>query len=274
MGQYPPGSLFKVVIALAALETGRIDYRTTFVCNGKLDVGNAVFNCWKRDGHGPMHVENAIVESCNVFFYNTGLLLGVERIGEYARRFGFGERTGIELPGEAKGFVPSRAWKRTEKKESWYAGDTANLSIGQGYLLVTPLQIARLYASIANGEWLVEPHLLKRIDNARPEDYKKIRLRIKRKNIGLIKKGLRGVIEDENGTGLRAWSSIVSISGKTGTAQAGGGLKSHAWFAGYAPSEDPKIAFVIFLEHGGSGGDAAALIGRKAVEYWYKNRNR
>lgn len=272
MGQYPPGSLFKIVLALAGLETEKIGPLTTFTCRGSLDIGDTGFNCWNLDGHGPMDVKNAIIESCNIFFYNTGLLLRVEKICEYAKRFGLGERTGIELLGEMKGFVPSRAWKRAKYNERWYAGDTANLSIGQGYLLVTPLQLVRLYSIVANGGRLVEPHLLKRLGDREVSGHKDVQLKIKKENIELVKSALKGVVEDRNGTGFRAWSDIVSISGKTGTAQTGDIIDTHAWFAGFAPSEDPKISFVIFLERGGSGGDMPALMASKAVEYWFKNK--
>jgi len=268
MGQYPPGSLFKIVVAMAGLETGKLHQEKTFFCSGRLNVGAGRFNCWNRDGHGAMDLEMGIIQSCNVYFYNVGMLVGMEKICEYARQFGFGRKTGIGLFGEEEGFVPSRAWKRAEKKGRWYAGDTANLSIGQGYLLVTPLQVVRLVSCIANGGVLVEPYILKGAAGG----HTKTDLRLKKKNIDLVKKGMKGVVEADGGTGFRAWSSVVSISAKTGTAQAGGSLKSHAWFAGFAPSDDPKISFVIFLEHGGSGGGVAAMIAKKAVEYWYKNR--
>lgn len=266
MGQYPPGSLFKVVVALAALETGKITPTTTFVCSGRLNVGNGRFHCWNRDGHGPMELRKAITQSCNVFFYNTGLLLGVDEISDYAKRFGFGKRTGIDLFGEIKGFVPTRQWKKTEKGEGWYAGDTANLSIGQGYLLVTPLQVARMMACVANGGDLLEPHVLKK------DSKNKKALKIRQENLRFVRKALRGVVEDDRGTGFRAWSSAVSIAGKTGTSQPGGSRKTHAWFSGFAPAEESEIGFVVFLEHGGSGGDAAAVIARKAIEYWHSHR--
>ena len=276
MGQYPPGSLFKIVIAVAGLESGKIQPGTTFVCKGKLDVGIDEFNCWNRDGHGPMDLENAIIESCNVYFYNVGMLVGLEKICEYACQFGFGKTTGIELLGEESGFVPSRAWKRMEEKQSWFAGDTVNLSIGQGYLLVTPLQVVRMIAIVANGGELVKPHVLTKVGTSnisrRARPIPPVQLKIKKEKIEAVRKAMRGVVEDLDGTGFRAWSNIVSISGKTGTVQIGGSLKTHAWFGGFAPSEKPEISFVIFLEHGGSGGDVAALIAKKAVEYWYRHR--
>jgi len=272
MGQYSPGSLFKIVIALTGLESEKILPDTRFFCQGKMNIGIATFNCWNRDGHGAVDMENAIVESCNVYFYRLGMLLGLEKIGEFARYFGFGKKTGIELYGEMEGFVPSRTWKRVKYGETWYAGDTANLSIGQGYLLVTPLQIVRAFSCVANGGELVEPHILESIGDDNVPRHKNKKLKIKQENIELVKKAMKGVVESGNGTGFRAWSNFVSISGKTGTSQVGGDIKSHAWFAGFAPSENPEVSFVVFLEHGGSGGDIAALIARKAVEYWYKNR--
>jgi len=271
MGQYPPGSIFKIIVALAGLDSGKIGPETSFTCRGKLNIGRGRFRCWNKDGHGHMNLKDAIAQSCNVYFYNAGILLGVAKISEYAREFGLGKKTGIDLWGEAQGFVPSRAWKRINKKEAWYTGDTANLSIGQGYLLVTPIQVAAVFASVANGGRIVGPHILKRPGSG-VDDSKKRDLNIKKEDIELIKRGMKGVVEDADGTGFRAWSDSVSISGKTGTSQAGAGLKTHAWFAGFAPSERPEISFVIFLEHGGSGSDIAALIARKTVEYWYRNR--
>ena len=270
-GQYPAGSIFKVVIALLGLESGKIDSDTTFTCHGALNVGIDVFHCWDRDGHGVVNLKRAIIESCNSYIYNLGILLGVDRISEYAKMLGFGKRTGIELLGEEEGFVPSRSWKRIEKKQAWYAGDTANLSIGQGYLLVTPLQVVRFIACVANGGEFLKPYVLKKIGNKDIKNHKKIKLKIKEENLKLIRDAMRGVVEDEDGTGFRAWSEVVSISGKTATSQVGGDFETHAVFTGFAPSLDPKVSFIIFLEHGGSGGDIASMIARKAVEYWYKN---
>jgi penicillin-binding protein 2 len=271
MCQYPPGSVFKIIIALLGLESERLQPLTTFFCRGRLRVGRDEFYCWKEDGHGLMNLEDAIIHSCNNYFQNTGLLLGADRICEYAMHFGFGKKTCIELFGEIEGFVPSRMWKKAEMKEPWYAGDTANLSIGQGYLLATPLQVACMIASVANGGENVEPHLLKGVNNIEIKGHKNVKLRIKKENLDVVRKAMEGVVEEPDGTGFRAWSELVSISAKTGTAQVGGGLRPHAWFGGFAPSENPEVCFVVFLEHGGSGGDIAALVAKKAVEYWYKN---
>ncbi len=268
MGQYPPGSLFKIAVAMAGLESKKIRSSTSFICYGKFKVGAGRFHCWDRDGHGSMDLQRGIIESCNVYFYNLGLLLGADKIFEYAKEFGFGKKTGIDLQGEEAGLVPSRSWKRMEKGENWYAGDTANFSIGQGYLLVTPLQVARFIAFVANGGMILKPHVLKKRDS----DNRNTDIKLNKKNLNVIRSAMNGVVEDEAGTGARAYSSIVSISAKTGTSQPGGGLETHAWFTGFAPSQKPQISFVIFLEHGGSGGASAAMIARKAVEFWYKNR--
>lgn len=270
MGAYPPGSIFKLVTSIAALESKSVRLDTGFVCGGKLNIGKNEFNCWNRDGHGYVDIEKAIAWSCNVYFYHIGLLTGADKIAEYANLFGLGRKTGIELFGESNGFVPSKEWKKTEKKEIWYPGDTANFSIGQGYLLVTPLQMARMTAGIANGGGLVRPHILKRLGGAGAVNFKTEPLKIAKENINAVKRGMRKVINDPDGTGSGAASGIVSISAKTGTVQVGPGIIPHGWFAGFAPSENPKICFVVFLENGGSGGDAPADIGKLALEYWFR----
>lgn len=272
MGQYPPGSLFKIIVALAALETDKTRPDKIFTCRGKFKVGRGLFNCWNRDGHGPMNLHRAIIESCNIYFYNIGILLGVKNISEYARKFGFGRKTGIELLGELEGLVPDKGWKRIKRNDSWYTGDTANLSIGQGYLLATPLQVVRAIACVANKGELLQPYILDKIGEKNFGVKRSKKLRIKERNLNLVRDAMLGVVEHENGTGGRAWSSKVSICGKTGTSQAGSGQKTHAWFAGFSPTKNPEVAFVIFLEHGGSGGDMSALIARKAIEFWHSHK--
>lgn len=270
MGVYPPGSIFKLVTSIAVLESKSIRPDTGFVCAGKLDIGRDEFNCWNRDGHGYVDLEKAIAWSCNVYFYHTGLLTGADKISEYANIFGLGRKTGIELFGESSGFVPSREWKKMEKKQIWYPGDTANFSIGQGDLLVTPLQIARMIACIANGGILVQPHILKRAGYADAVDVRTEKIKVAKENIDAVKRGMRKVIDDPDGTGRAAASEIVAISAKSGTVQVGPGIMPHGWFAGFAPSENPKICFAVFLENGGSGGDAPAGIAKAALEYWFK----
>ena len=274
MSAYPPGSIFKIITSMAGLESKKITPDTGFVCAGKIKIGRDELNCWNRDGHGYVDLEKAIAWSCNVYFCHVGLLTGADKISEYAGLFGLGRKTGVELFGESSGFVPSREWKKIEKKEVWYPGDTANFSIGQGYLSVTLLQITRMAAVIANSGILVHPHILKRIGNAPVINFRTENLNLKKENIDAVKRGMRRVVEDIDGTGNRAASKIVSISAKTGTVQVGPGISSHAWFVGFAPSEDPKICFAVFLENGGSGGDAPAGIAKLALEYWFeKHKN-
>lgn len=274
MGVYPPGSIFKIITSMAGLETKKIRPDTGFVCAGKLDIGRDEYNCWNRDGHGYVDLSKAIAWSCNIYFYHTALLTGADKINEYAIFFGLGKRTGVELFGESSGFVPSRQWKKVEKKDVWYPGDTANLSIGQGDLLVTPLQMTRMIAGIANGGNLVRPHILKRIGDAGLGGFKMDNLKFAKENIDAVKRGMKLVVKDPDGTGNSLANEMFSVSAKTGTAQAGPGVAPHGWFAGFAPSEKPEIAFVVFLENGGSGGDASAEIAKLALRYWFKNKGK
>jgi penicillin-binding protein 2 len=252
-GIYPPGSVFKVVIASAALETNRISRNTIFNCSGLYTLGNARFACWKEGGHGPQNVVEALMNSCNVFFYNTGRVLGVDNIEHFARLFSFGRRTGLDLPDEAKGIVPGRLWKKAIKKDTWYEGDTINYSIGQGYLLVTPIQVLEMMAVMANKGSIVTPYIVKSIDTTDIANVNKYSIGLKADTIGAVREGLYKVINGENGTGKRARVEGVSIAGKTGTAQNPLG-RTHAWFSGFAPFENSKVCLVVFLEHGGKGG--------------------
>jgi len=254
---YPPGSVFKVVGATAALETGAITPETTFNCPGYLALGRTRFKCWRKTGHGTLPLKEAIKHSCNVYFFRLGLLLGVEKIAEYAELFGFGSRTGIDLPGERRGTLPSRIWKKKRINDSWYKGDTVNYSIGQGYLLCSPLQLARMIAVFANGGYLVRPHLAMKVGdvdvNITSRDY----LGISPENLQTVREGLRKVVNDPRGTGMKAKLGNIVVAGKTGTAQTAK-RKSHGWFIGFAPYEDPQLVVVVFDEYGGKGGYYAA----------------
>jgi len=256
-GLYPPGSVFKPVIATAGLEKKRITAQSTFFCGGKYMLGSAVFACWNEDGHGYQDVTTGLKNSCNVFFYQLGRAVGADDIYNFALKFGYGAPAGIDLPEESAGLVPNKMWKRLIRKEAWFEGDTLNFSIGQGYLLVTPLQVLRMMAAISNGGILVQPYIVKKIDTVEASGGKSRDLGISKKTLDIVKVGLRRVVEDETGTGKRARVEGLSVSGKTGTAQNPNGL-SHAWFAGYAPTDKPKIALVVFIEHGGKGGLEAA----------------
>lgn len=259
---YPPGSVFKPVVAAAALERKRILPEDTFICTGKYQLGAAVFGCWDDEGHGSEDVTEGLKDSCNSFFYQAGRLVGVDDLFNFARRFGYGEPTGIDLPQEAAGLVPNRAWKKLIRKEEWFEGDTVNYSIGQGYVLATPIQVARMTAAIANGGYLVEPYVVKRIGGLEIATARSHNTGMSKRTLDVIKTGLRKVVEDEGGTGRHARVEGLSIAGKTGTAQNPNGI-SHAWFTGYSPIDDPKIAIVVFIEHGGKGGLDAAGFGSR-----------
>ena len=264
-GAHPPGSVFKIVVAIAALETDKFNDKKTFVCNGSYRVGNRTFHCWREKGHGTLNIIEGIKNSCNVFFYQLGLLLGVDTISKYASKLGLGEATGIELPGELKGIVPTVHWKRRKLKEPWFKGETANYSIGQGYLLVTPLQIARSVSVVANGGRLVKPFIVEKIEDIKLEHENSKELGLSKNTMRVVKEGLRQVVNEPRGTGLYARSKDVVISGKTGTAQNPRGA-SHAWFVGFAEFNDPKLCVVVFIEHGGKGGLNPARFTKQIME--------
>jgi len=249
---YPAGSIFKVIVSTAALEAKKINLSTTFVCAGSAIVGKQEFKCWKV--HNEQDLIAAIAHSCNVFFYKTGLLVGAQAIYDYALKFGLHHATGFELPYEASGFIPSPLWRKIYKFKSWYDGDTANLSIGQGEVLVTPIQMARMMAVFANKGYLVTPYIVKGIAGQDISRYqiKKTAFPMKASNIESIRAGLRGVISDSGGTGSVLSSLPVTVAGKTGTAQAPPG-QPHAWFVGFLPFEKPKFVMCVLLEHGGPG---------------------
>jgi penicillin-binding protein 2 len=252
-GTYQPGSVFKIVVATAALDTGRIGRQTRFNCTGSFTLGTGKFACWKEDGHNSQNVVDALMNSCNVFFYNTGKALGIDNIEEYAKIFGFGKITGIDLPGEAKGVVPGRFWKRSIKKDSWYEGDTVNLAIGQGYLLATPMQVLEMISIVANNGKAVKPYIVKRIDASDVSAVSRHDLNFSKIAMSAVRDGLYKVVNATNGTGKRARLEGVAIGGKTGTAENPGGV-THAWFCGFAPLDGAKLSLVVFLEHGGKGG--------------------
>jgi len=257
-GQYPPGSIFKIIVAVAALELKKINLKTSFYCPGFFQLGLRRFGCW--DIHDRENLIEAITHSCNVFFYHTGLLLGVDNIVEYASRFNIGRSTGIDVPYEASGILPSPVWKRLTKFKNWYTGDTVNLSVGQGDLMMTPLQGAVMISAIANGGKIVKPYLVSEIDSKAVLQKKSIPLSLNRDTIKYIRKSLRNVVASASGTAFLL-SSIpqLSVAGKTGTAQAGKGRQPHAWFVGYVPSDKPKLAFCILLEHAGSSRYSCVL---------------
>jgi penicillin-binding protein 2 len=253
-GIYPAGSLFKVVVATAALEN--ITHIPKFFCPGSINIGKRTYKCWNL--HEEEDIVEAIIHSCNVFFYRLGLLLGPDLIAEYAHKFGLGNPSGIDLPYEKAGFIPTPFWKRIKRLENWYDGDTANLAIGQGELLITPLQAVRLMAVFANGGKLVTPHLIYALQGRQIKPPQVINLRLKDKTLSLMKMALKRVIADPSGTAYIAYKEDLEIAGKTGSAQVTKG-RAHGWFAGFCPAKEPKIAFVVFLENGEAGYYACVL---------------
>jgi len=271
-GLYAPGSVFKIVTASAAMEQGNLGESTTFVCDGSYRLGGTKFNCWKEEGHGPQAVRDALMNSCNVFFYNAGRKAGVDALERYSKVYGFGKRTGIDLPDEVSGLVPGRSWKRQRLKEAWYEGETLNYAIGQGFLTVTPIQVLNMMAVVANGGSLTRPFIVKKIDDTPVSSAKMRRVNVSEKTLGAIREGLFRVVESGGGTGKRARVDGVRIAGKTGTAQNTRGA-THAWFSGFAPYDNPSICLVVLLEHGGKGGlyacEIAQGVFREAKERGY-----
>lgn len=275
--QYPPGSTFKMIPAIAALEESAVDPEAVVNCTGGLSYGRWTFGCWKKGGHGAVNFHRAIVESCDVYFYELGKKIGIEKIYKYALAFGLGKKTGIELPPikEREGLIPTAQWKQQARKLPWYLGDTFISSIGQGFVLATPAQMAMMTMAIANGGFLYEPTLL----YGQKKGF--VKIDVKEENLQIIKKAMAGVVSEPGGTAKSAQSQIVSIAGKTGTSQVvskkkglvGERFMDHAWFIAFAPVEKPEIAIAVFVEHGGGGGAVAAPIAKKAIEAYFKGKN-
>lgn len=269
--QYPPGSTFKIITAIAALEAGAIDTSTKFDCKGGLSYGRWRFGCWQKKGHNVVSIHRALVESCDVFFYETGRRVGFDKVAEVARLFGLGKETGISLGNEKKGLMPDSQWKLEAKKTPWFLGETFINSIGQGYVLTTPIQLAIMMSAVANDGHIYQPTILR---DAPPALVSKVNIRPD--TFEIVKDALKGVVNEPGGTGHAARSEIAAVGGKTGTAQVVGikkdskylaeRFRDHAWFVSFAPVEKPEIALSVFVEHGGHGGSAAAPIAKKAIE--------
>jgi penicillin-binding protein 2 len=262
---YPAGSILKPVVACAGLETGKITLYTTFLCTGSMMVGERQFNCWNV--HGPEALGQAISHSCDIFFYRTGLLVGPQNMYDYSLRFGLNHATGFELPYEAGGLIPSPLWKKVRKLKGWYDGDTANMSIGQGDVLVSPLQMVRMTAVFANRGTLVTPYIVKSVDGKDISAIKKkeaSRVQVKDATLESVREGMRLVVTDPSGTANILASLTVPVAGKTGTAQAPPGA-AHGWFIGFFPYKNPKYAICVLLEHGGTGF-AATAVSKQIIE--------
>ncbi|PIY97009.1 MAG: penicillin-binding protein 2, partial [Candidatus Kerfeldbacteria bacterium CG_4_10_14_0_8_um_filter_42_10] len=279
--QYPPGSTIKPVIASAALQEGVITPQTTIMSAGGLRVGPNFFPDWKAGGHGLTDVKKALAESVNTFFYTVGggfedfTGLGVDRINQYAHLFGLGEPLGIDFPSEASGFLPTKQWKEDSKGERWYLGDTYHLSIGQGDILVTPLQVADYTAAIANGGTLYQPQIVKSIKNPALDQIIKKDPLVIRDNfispvyLNTVREGLRQAVTSGSASALQ--NVPVSVAGKTGTAQIGNENRTHAWFTGFAPYESPEIVITVIVEKGGEGHAAALPVAKDGFN-WYFNQ--
>jgi penicillin-binding protein 2 len=277
-GTYPPGSIMKIVTALAGLHAGLIDSDTTVFCPGSYKIGRSVFRCWKPEGHGNVDLKHAIIQSCDVYFYTLGRALGVDNIAEYAHTLGLGKKTGIILKDEAAGLIPTKRWKLQRLKQPWTAGENVITAIGQGYIHVTPLQIAKAMSAVVNGGKLYTPKILA---DGPPELEHDIE--IPERYLDIIRQALRGAVEEERGTARAIKDPLISIGGKTGTAQVARGyvsklpdeadipyrLRDHAWFFGFSPVDNPEILVVALVEHGGHGGSVAAPIVRDVIKGYY-----
>jgi len=283
--QYPPGSTFKIVVGAAILESLEAAATPpTIFCRGSLWFGNRFFRDWKKEGHGTVNFHRSLVESCDVYYYQMGDRLGVDTIAKFANILGLGRPTGVALAHEKSGLIPSSEWKQARFKAPWYRGETLSVAIGQGYVLVTPIQMAVMISAVANGGMMYTPKLLKKsrdsqtgvISTAEVERGK--RTTISKETFNAIKAALVDVVASPRGTASRSRSALVSLAGKTGTAQVvvlkpgtkreklEKAVDDHAWFVSYAPIENPKIAVVVLAEHGGHGGAIAAPMAKKIIE--------
>lgn len=289
-GQYPPGSTYKPFVAAAGLQAGIVDPEEKIFCPGSFRLGRRTYRCWKRAGHGWVDLRRAIVESCDVYFYQLGLEIGVDRLASYARSFGLGSLTGIQLPHEKPGLVPTSAWKERRFDEVWLRGETLSASIGQGFNLATPLQLAVAYAAIANGGKVLAPRLVlqsaDRDGNVIPAPPPEVRgtVTVSDEHLERLREALEAVVGEIHGTGARARVPGVRVAGKTGTAQVVAldhteGLdedevefrhRDHAWFVGFAPAEAPEIVVAALVEHGGHGGSSAGPIVQRVLARYFE----
>ncbi len=287
-GLYSPGSVFKVVMGMAGFENGVLNPSTSFHCAGSQVFYGRRFHCWKRAGHGNVNFEEGIKVSCDVFFYNVGARLGIDRIAAYAKNLGFGQLSRIDLTGEKAGLVPSEEWAREKQDRKWYPSETISVAIGQGPLLMTPLQVADMMAAVANGNKVMRPHVLRMVSVRHPDGSigrKKVvpevlhQTHLEASALKAMRQGLWEVVNAPGGTGGRARIEGLDICGKTGTvqviAQSGSPeqepfkYRDHAWFASFAPRDNPRLVVVVFVEHGGHGGSGAAPLAKELYEAYF-----
>ncbi len=291
-GQYPPGSTYKMITAIAALQEGVVDQNTVHYCPGFFKLGRKTYRCWKHSGHGAVNLRKAIEQSCDVFFYQVGYQLGVDKLAKYAKMFGLGERTGLEIESERKGIIPTQSWKLDKYKQKWQDGETVIVAIGQGFNLVTPLQIANMTATIANGGRLYKPQLVEKVVGPDGKEIFSLKPELVRDisnlkdDLKLIQQGMFDVVHGKKGTARRAKIKGLTIAGKTGTAQVVRrekykGMKDenipylyrdHAWFTCYAPADKPEIAVTVLVEHGLHGSSGASPVARAVLEAYFAGR--
>ncbi len=289
---YPPGSTYKMVTALAGLSKGVIDEDTIIYCPGRYRFGNRTYRCWKHSGHGPVNLNKAISQSCDVYFYQVGQRVGVDALAEYAKKLGLGRRSGVEMEYEKRGIAPTKKWKLKNRKSKWQEGETLSVAIGQGFNLTSPLQIAIMTATLANGGTVYKPQLVEQVvdpEGKVVEDFKPeviSQLKGVERYFGLIKKGMEEVVQGKRGTARKVRIEGLRIAGKTGTAQVVKlaqyrGLKEddipykyrdHAWFTCFAPAENPEIAVTVMVEHGLHGGSGAGPIARAVLNQYFSGR--
>lgn len=290
-GEFPPGSTFKIVVATAALEQNVINPSQRIFCSGSMHFGNHEFHCWKKGGHGWVDLHDAIVGSCDVYFYQLGQRLGVDTIAEYAHRYGLGAPTGLPLDSERPGRIPDSRWKQQRYGEPWYPGETLSVAVGQGYVTATPLQMANVAATVAAGGVRHRPHYIDKVMTAEGEEVAKAdpvgNLGVRPSTMAQLRSALRDVVESERGTGKKARVEGIEVAGKTGTSQAvrlktdhkvnqlllPREQRDHAWFVAFAPVDAPEIAIACLIEHAGGGGGAmAAPVVQKVLAYYFSHK--
>ncbi|MBA3013660.1 MAG: penicillin-binding protein 2 [Proteobacteria bacterium] len=289
-GQYPPGSTYKMSVALAGLSEGVVTNDTTFYCNGAMRFRGRNYRCWKKNGHGAVSLERALAESCDVYFYSVGMKVGVDKLAEYAKSLGLGEPTGVNLEHEKAGIIPSIAWKKKRYGQPWHEGETMSISIGQGYDSATPLQICQMTSTLVNGGIRYRPQLIEEIVDSDGKVLKTFEPIVdghalgNAKSLDLIRKGMESAVNTPRGTSTVAKLPTILVGAKTGTAQVVRveqykhlkeedipyKYRDHAWFTCYAPAEKPEIAITVIVEHGLHGATGAGPVARKLLDYYFK----
>jgi penicillin-binding protein 2 len=287
-GQYPPGSTFKMITAMSGLQNNIINETTTINCNGSYELGTSTFKCWNKHGHGTTNLRKSLRESCDVFYYHLGEKLGVDKIAATAQIFKLGAPLGVELLGEKSGLIPTAEWKLKRFGKRWFHGETLSVAIGQGAVLLTPVQLASMTATIANEGTIYRPHLVKRIVDADGKTVRETRTEVigtaafAKESYRLVKQGMLAVVNEPGGTGAAARQYDVKVAGKTGTSQVVKlrdskmgtpyQFRDHALFVAFAPFEKPEIAVAVVVEHGEHGGSAAAPIVSRILRAYFDGK--